>query len=288
MATLLRQRMHQDLQLAGLAEGTRKAYLRVVRQLAAHYHKPPDQVSEQEFRDYLLYLKNERQLSPSSLKTAASGILFFFTHTVPRDWPTFKTLCIPRPQSLPDVLSIDEVRRLIDAVRTHHNKAFFWTVYSLGLRLQEALNLQVGDIDSARMVVHVHRGKGAKDRYVPLPPRTLTVLRRYWATHRNPVWLFPATGRDHAQAGSATEPMARSSVHGVMTRLVRELGIKKRVTIHTLRHSYATHLLEAGISLRLIQQYLGHGSLQATMIYLHLTSLGQERARATIERLMSE
>lgn len=288
MATLLRQRMHQDLQLAGLAEGTRKAYLRVVRQLAAHYHKPPDQVSEQEFRDYLLYLKNERQLSPSSLKTAASGILFFFTHTVPRDWPTFKTLCIPRPQSLPDVLSIDEVRRLIDAVRTHHNKAFFWTVYSLGLRLQEALNLQVGDIDSARMVVHVHRGKGAKDRYVPLPPRTLTVLRRYWATHRNPVWLFPATGRDHDQAGSATEPMARSSVHGVMIRLVRELGIKKRVTIHTLRHSYATHLLEAGISLRLIQQYLGHGSLQATMIYLHLTSLGQERARATIERLMSE
>jgi site-specific recombinase XerD len=288
MATPLRQRMHQDLQLAGLAEGTQKAYLRVVRQLATHFHKAPDQISEQEFRAYLLYLKNERQLSPSSLKIAASGILFFFTHTVPRDWPTFKTLCIPRPQSLPDVLSVDEVRRLIDAVRTPHNKAFFWTVYSLGLRLQEALNLQVGDIDSARMVVHVHRGKGAKDRYVPLPPRTLTVLRQYWATHRNPVWLFPATGRDHAQAGSATEPMARSSVHGVMIRLVQELAIKKRVTIHTLRHSYATHLLEAGINLRLIQQYLGHGSLQATTIYLHLTSLGQERARATIDTLMSE
>jgi site-specific recombinase XerD len=288
MTTLLRQRMHQDLQLAGLAEGTQKAYLRVVKQFAAHFHKPPDQISEQEFRDYLLYLKNERHYSPSSLKIAASGILFFFTHTVPRDWPTFKTLSIPRPQALPDVLSLDEVRRLIDAVRTAHNKAFFWTVYSLGLRLQEALNLQVGDIDSARMVVHVHRGKGAKDRYVPLPPRTLTVLRRYWATHRNPVWLFPATGRDHAQARSATEPMARSSVHGVMIRLVRELGIKKRVTTHTLRHSYATHLLEAGVNLRLIQQYLGHGSLQATMIYLHLTSLGQEQARATINRLMAE
>jgi integrase/recombinase XerD len=288
MTTPLRQRMHQDLQLAGLAEGTQKAYLRVVRQLATHFHKAPDLISEQEFRAYLLYLKNERQLSPSSLKTAASGILFFFTHTVPRDWPTFKTLCIPRPQSLPDVLSVDEVRRLIDAVRTPHNKAFFWTVYSLGLRLQEALNLQVGDIDSARMVVHVHRGKGAKDRYVPLPPRTLTVLRQYWATHRNPVWLFPATGRDHAQAGSASEPMARSSVHGVMIRLVQELAIKKRVTIHTLRHSYATHLLEAGINLRLIQQYLGHGSLQATTIYLHLTSLGQEHARATIDTLMSE
>jgi integrase/recombinase XerD len=288
MTTPLRQRMHQDLQLAGLAEGTQKAYLRVVKQLAAHFHKPPDQISEQEFRNYLLYLKNERHYSPSSLKIAASGILFFFTHTVPRDWPTFKTLSIPRPRSLPDVLSIDEVRRLIEVVRTAHNKAFFWTVYSLGLRVQEALNLQVGDIDSARMVVHVHRGKGAKDRYVPLPPRTLTVLRQYWATHRHPVWLFPATGRDHDHAGSATEPMARASVHGAMKRLVKELGIKKRVTIHTLRHSYATHLLEAGINLRLIQQYLGHGSLQATMIYLHLTSLGQEQARATINRLMSE
>jgi integrase len=109
---------------------------------------------------------------------------------------------------LPDVLSIDEVRRLIDAVCTPHNKAFFWTVYSLGLRLQEALHLQVGDIDSARMVVHVHRGKGAKDRFVPLPPRTLTVLRQYWATHRNPLWIFPATGRDHARAPFAIEPMA--------------------------------------------------------------------------------
>ncbi len=288
MTTLLRQRMHQDLQLAGLAEGTQKAYLRAVRQLAAHFHKPPDQISEQEFRDYLLHLKNERHYSSGALKVAASGIIFFFSHTVPRDWPTFKTLSIPRPRSLPDVLSIDEVRRLIDAVRTPHNKAYFWTVYSLGLRLQEALNHRVGDIDSARMVVHVHRGKGAKDRYVPLPPRTLIVLRQYWVTHRNPVWLFPATGRNGEEARYATRPMAHPCVHGAMRRVVQQLGIKKRVTIHTLRHSYATHLLEAGINLRLNQQYLGHGSLQATMIYLHLTSLGQEQARATIDRLMSE
>ncbi len=254
MATRLRQRMHQDLQLAGLAEGTQKADLRAVRQFAAHFHKPPDQISEQEFRDYLLYLKNERHYSSGALKVAASGIIFFFTHTVPRDWPTFKTLSIPRPRSLPDVLSIDEVRRLIDAVRTRHNKAYFWTVYSLGLRLQEALNLQVGDIDSARMVVHVHRGKGAKDRYVPLPPRSLTVLRQYWATHRNPIWLFPAIGRNGEEARYADRPMARPSVHGAMKRVVQQLGIKKKDTIHTLRHSYATHLLEAGINLRLIQQ----------------------------------
>jgi site-specific recombinase XerD len=280
--------MHQDLQLAGLAEGTQHAYLRAVKDFAAHYNKAPDQISEQEFREYLLYLKNDLHYSPSYLKVVASGIIFFYKHTSPRDWPTFKTLSIPRPKSLPDVLSIDEARRLIGAVRTPHNKAFFWTVYSLGLRLQEALNLQVGDIDSARMVVHVHRGKGAKDRYVPLPQRSLTVLRQYWATHRHPLWIFPATGRDQDQARYATEPMARSSVHGAMKRVVQELAIKKRVTIHTLRHSYATHLLEAGVNLRLIQQYLGHSSLQATMIYLHLTSLGQEQARATIDKLMSE
>jgi integrase/recombinase XerD len=235
------------LQLAGLAEGTQKAYLRVVKQLAAHFHQAPDRLTECDVREYLLYLKNERQYAPSSLKIAASGITFFYTHTVPRDWQTLKKLRIPRPQSLPDVLSIDEVRRLIDAVRTPHNKAYFWTVYSLGLRLQEGLNLQVGDIDSARMVVHVHRGKGSKDRYVPLPPRTLTTLRQYWATHRHPLWLFPATGRDHAQAASATGPMACCSVHGAMKRVVEELGFRKRITVHTLRHNADFRIMPTGV-----------------------------------------
>jgi integrase len=219
MSITLRQRMHQNLQLAGLAEATQRAYLRAVRQLAVHYRKAPDLITEQELREYLLHLKNQRHYKPSSLKIAASGITFFYTHTVPRDWVIFKHLRIPRPMALPAVLSIDEVRLLINTVYTLHNKAYFWTVYSLGLRLQEGLNLQVADIDSKRMVVHVHRGKGAKDRYVSLPPRILTILREYWATHRNPVWLFPATGRDHDQAGSATEPMARSSVHRAMKRV---------------------------------------------------------------------
>jgi site-specific recombinase XerD len=184
------------------------------------------------------------------------------------------------------VLTIQEVHRILDTVRTPHNKAFLWTVYSLGLRLQEALALQVGDLDSSRMFVHVHRGKGAKDRYVPLPARTLTVLRQYWATHRNPHLLFPATGRNHQLAATATEPMGKASVQGALRRVVLQLGLRKSIHVHTLRHSYATHLLEAGVNLRLIQQYLGHSSLQTTMVYLHLTSQGQEQARATIDRLM--
>ena len=178
------------------------------------------------------------------------------------------------------------MRRLNAAVRTPHNRAYFWTVYSLGLRLEEGLHLQVGDIDSQRMVVHVRRGKGAKDRYVPLPGRTLEVLRAYWATHRHPQWLFPDRGRDGHQAATADQPMTRATVQKAMGRVVQELGLKKAISVHSLRHSYATHLLEAGVNLRLIQQYLGHSSLNTTMVYLHLTPASQEQAVRRIETLM--
>jgi site-specific recombinase XerD len=286
MATILRQRMHQDLQLAGLSERTQEAYLRAVRQLAEHFHTPPDQLNEPQVRDYLLHLKNDRKLASASLIVACCGIRFFYSHTAPRDWPTLRQLRVRRDKTLPDVLSVEEVRRLIAAVRTPHNKTYFWTVYSLGLRLGEGLNLQIRDIDAARMMVHVHRGKGAKDRYVPLPSSTLTMLREYWITHRHPLWLFPATGRDHRQANQADGPMERSTVQGALRRVVQELKFRKTISVHTLRHSYATHLLEAGVNLRLIQQYLGHSSLQTTMVYLHLTKVSHERAFAQIEELM--
>jgi integrase/recombinase XerD len=288
MSTSLRRRMHQDLQLAGLRECTQRAYLRAVRQLAAHYRLAPDQLTESQVREYLLYLKNEKHFAAGSLKIAASGIKFFYTHTTPRDWQTLKKLRIPRSKTLPDVLSINEARRLIAALRKLRFRVYFWTVYSLGLRLQEGLNLQVGDIDSERMLVHVRRGKGAKDRFVPLPTRTLALLRAYWVTHRHPLWLFPNTYRGHQQGAGPRGPMKRDGVQAAMRRVVRELGFRKKITVHTLRHSYATHLLEAGVSLRLIQQYLGHSSLQTTMVYLHLTSLGQEKARAAIESVMAE
>jgi site-specific recombinase XerD len=286
MTTALRQRMLQDLQLAGLSEHTQEAYLRAVRQLADHFHTPPDRLTEPQVRDYFLHLKNERKFASGSLVVAYSGIKFFYSHTTPRDWPTLQRLRVRKEKKLPDVLSVEEVRRLIAAVRTHQYRAYFWTVYSLGLRLAEGLHLQVGDIDSARMLVHIHRGKGAKDRYVPLPSSTLRVLREYWVTHRHPQWLFPATGRDHQQAALATGPMDKSSVQGALRRVVQELKFQKAISIHSLRHSYATHLLEAGVNLRLIQQYLGHSSLTTTMVYLHLTTASQEQAVARIEASM--
>jgi site-specific recombinase XerD len=285
--TTLREKMTHDLQLCGLSERTQEAYLRAVRQLADYYHTPPDRLTEEQLRNYFLYLKNEKRFAPASLKMAYYGIRYFYTHTAPRQWVTLDRLRVPQEKRLPDVLTVDEVRRLIAAVRTLHNKTYLWTVYSLGLRLNEGLHLQMGDIDGGRMLVHVHRGKGAKDRYVPLPPRTLQLLRDYWSTHRNPTLLFPATGRDHRQAASASEAMGKASVQGAMRRVVEQLGFKKRISVHTLRHSYATHLLEAGVSLRLIQQYLGHSSLQTTMVYLHLTSAGQEQAREKIDALMT-
>jgi integrase/recombinase XerD len=286
MTTALRRKMHQDLQLAGLSDRTQEAYVRAVRQLADYFHTPPDRLTEPQLRDYLLHLKNHRRFASASLMVAYCGIKFFYSHTAPRDWATLRQLRVRRVKALPDVLSVQEVRQLIDAVRTLRIRTYFWTVYSLGLRLEEGLHLQVGDIDSARMMVHVHRGKGAKDRYVPLPSRTLTMLREYWVTHRHRIWLFPASGRDPRQAALADGPMERWTVQRAMRRVVHELRFQKAISMHTLRHSYATHLLEAGVNLRLIQQYLGHSSLRTTMVYLHLTTVSQEQAVAAINQLM--
>jgi site-specific recombinase XerD len=288
MTTLLRKRMHDDLQLAGLSQGTQKVYLGAIRQLAAHFHEAPDRLSEEQVREYLLYLKNRKRLAPSSLNVAASAIKFFYSHTMPRDWRTLQKLRIPKAKTLPDVLTINEVHQLIDAVYRPHIQIFFWTVYSLGLRVDEALHLQVGDIDSQRMLVHVHLGKGAKDRYVPLPRRTLDLLRKHWVTHRDPRWLFPARKSDSSPVLPAARPMEPTNLRAAMRQVVRQLRFRKTITIHTLRHSYATHLLEAGLNLRLIQQYLGHSSLRTTMVYLHVTALGHEKARAVIEGLMAE
>jgi len=180
---------------------------------------------------------------------------FFYAHTCPQDWRTLTKLRVAKQLKLPAVLTIPEVDQLIDAIRKPAMKCFFWTVYSLGLRLQEALFLQVGDIDAGRMLVHVRRGKGHKDRLVPLVPRTLDVLRRHWATHRNPCWLFPREGRNHQQSCTAQDPMDATTVQDCIRKVVDELQWSKRgVSTHTLRHSYATHLLEAEVNLRQIQK----------------------------------
>lgn len=279
----LRDRMSQDLQLRGMADRTQSGYLREVKKLAAYYHLSPDQLSEQQVGEYLLHLINDCNFAPGTLGVAYSGIKFFYTVTEPRDWNVLRKLRRPKQKTLPAVLTIDEVHRLIGAVRQHRNAAYFWTVYSLGLRLNEGLHLRVGDLDSQRMMVHVHRGKGAKDRYLPLPKSTLTVLRQYWVTHRHPTLLFPAVGRNRKVITTSLRPMGPTTVQGCLNQVVEQLGIRKNVSPHTLRHSIATHLFEAGVSLRWIQKFLGHSSLQTTLLYLHLTDDGEDNGRAKLD-----
>ena len=281
----LRARMSRDLKLRGMAQRTHDGYLREVRKLACYYNASPDRLSENQVADYLLYLINDCEFAPGSLRVAYSGLKFFYTFTEPRDWDVLKKLRIPAQKTLPDVLSIEEVHRLISAVRQPRNRAYFWTVYSLGLRMSEGLHLHIGDIDAQRMMVHVHRGKGAKDRFITLPNSTLQVLRAYWLTHRNPNLLFPQIGRKKNAASTATRPMDPTTVQGCIKLVVDELGFTKQVSLHTLRHSMATHLSEAGVSLRWIQKFLGHKNLTTTLQYLHLTDPKEEDGRETHDEI---
>jgi len=276
------------LQLAGMCDRTQTCYARAVRQLIEHYdNKDPHTITEQQLKDYFLYRRNISKWSPATLRICYSGLRFFFMHVLQKKWPVFVYLNAKRDKSLPCVLSRDEAQSILQQVKTFHNYVFLTTVYSCGLRLQEALFLQISDIDATRMMIHVHRGKGAKDRFVPLPQETLHLLRLYWKTHRNQKLLFPALGRGHQKAATSTVPMAIDSVQGAFREAKQAADIKKRrVSIHTLRHSYATHLLEAGVNIRVIQRYLGHANLETTMVYLHLTQKGQEDAYQIINHTM--
>ena len=283
MTTHLRQRMIEDMQLRGLAKGTQAMYVAAVRQLAEYYGKSPDLITEEELRQYFLYLKNDKQYSHNSMTVALCGIKFFYEQTLQREWTILDVVRPPRERRLPVVLSREEVHRILGRLRQPCYQACLSTIYSCGLRLQEGVQLQVSDIDSARMMIHV-RGKGNKDRYVPLPGRTLELLRAYWATHRHPVFIFP----DRQDLTSAKGPMSKRGVQYAFGAALKESGIHKRATVHTLRHSFATHLLEAGVNLRQIQVWLGHGSLSTTAVYTHLTRLAETLDAEAINGLMEE
>jgi site-specific recombinase XerD len=287
--TELRKRMIECLQLRGLSERTQEAYTRAVRQLAEHYHKSPDLITEEELRQYFLYIKNVKHYSRNTSTIAICGIKFFYEHTLERNWSVFGILRAPREKKLPVILSREEVRQILSLVRLERYKVCLTTIYSCGLRLQEGTNLHVADIDSARRMIHVRHGKGAKDRYVSLPQRTLQLLRQYWKQHRNPALLFPSPGHGDVPLATSTEPMARSSVQDAFRAALKESGNNKRASVHTLRHSWATHLLEAGVNLRrLIQEWLGHSSPATTSIYTHLTVKAEQLGAAAINQLMSD
>jgi len=275
------------LQLAGKGERTQVSYSRAVRQLVQFYDKPPERISESELGEYFLHRQNVTGWSGSTLQIAQAGIRFFFQNVLRRDLHLFQYLKAKRSRPLPCILSREEVFDVLRHVPTFHSFAFLSTVYGCGLRLSEARSLAVSDVDGKRNMLHVHLGKGAKDRYVPVPQETLVLLRRYWCTHRNPRLLFPALGRGQKQAPTATQPMSIESVQDALRQARAAAGItKRRVTIHTLRHCYATHLLEAGVNPRLIQRYMGHARLETTMVYFHFTQKGVEDSCRLIDSIM--
>lgn len=286
--TPLRQRMIEDMQLRGFSPRTQEAYLHAVRSLAAHFHTAPDRLSEQDLRQYFLYLTNVKHFAPASFTIALCGIKFFFERTAGRQWQLFDLVRPPRESRLPVVLSREEVRSILAGVRIPVYRVCLTIIYVCGLRLLEGARLAVADVDGRRWLLHVH-GKGGRDRYVPIPAAALQMLRDHWRTHRSPTWIFPASVRRGRRTfvPDGAGPISDSSLQSAFRRALLNSGIQKRAHVHTLRHSYATHLLEAGVNLRLIQAYLGHGSARTTQLYTHLTREAHDSAADPIERLMN-
>jgi integrase len=287
--TKLRERMLQDMQLRGFADRTQECYLRSVRLLAQHFNKPPDRITEEELRNYFLHVKNVKKWARATVTISLCGIKFFYTQTLKQQWTTFDLVRPQREKRLPVVLTREEIQRIFKCVRFQCYRVCLLTIYSCGLRLGEGCTLKVSNIDSQRMVIHVEQGKGGKDRYVPLPRRTLLELRNWYKTHRNPNWLFPAAGRgNHNDFAIATEPTNRCNIQDAFREALRKSRVNKRASVRTLRHSYATHLVELGVNLRLIQEYLGHMSPETTAIYAHLTDVANNQANRIINRFMDE
>ena len=276
----LRQKMIEDMQLKGLAVRTQEAYVNAVLQLSRRFKRSPDCIDEEELREYFLYLKNEKQVADSTFSIALCGIKFFYEQTLKKEWHTLTLVRPDRKKKLPVVFSTDEVKRVLGCVQRWQYQVCLNTIYACGLRLLEGVQLRVKDIDSDHKMIHVVAGKGGKDRYVPLPDHTLMLLRQHWITHRHPEWMFPA----HSGSG----PMCESGLQRAFQAALRESGVHKDASVHTLRHSYATHLLEAGIDLRIIQVYLGHASPATTAIYTHLTSVTEAQVNQRINQIHAE
>jgi site-specific recombinase XerD len=279
--------MMHELQLRGYADRTAEAYVGVVAQLAQFYHTSPDQLTEEQLRAYLLHLSTVRKVASSSLTVALSGLKFFYEKTLGRQWKILDVARAKRDKKLPVVLSRDEVWCVLAAVRNPGYRACLTTMYACGLRLLEGARLEVADVDGARKLVHVHHGKGGRDRFVPLPDAALALLRAHWRTHRHPRWLFPAPPRHPMPPRRVSErPVGESSLQKAFGRAVQASGVRKRAHVHTLRHSYATHLVESGVPLPLVPEYLGHSDLSTTAVYTHMTRELRDAALDPINGLM--
>jgi site-specific recombinase XerD len=280
----LYEQMLRALKLQNKALKTQQGYARAVRRVADFFDRCPDDLSAEDLRVYFAdFLESH---SPSSLNIERCGLQFFYRYVLEKPWNWDKIVKVPRPQRLPDVLTREEMHALLESVRKLRYRVFFILLYSTGLRLGEGLALEVGDIDAARMRIHVRSGKGDKDRYVPITERLLLLLRRWWNSHRHPRLLFPSAVGGLEQVRSTTDTMDRGGVQSAMKKAVQERGIRLRITVHSLRHCFSTHMLELGVDLRELQTILGHTRPETTARYAHLTDVTAAQARARQGGLM--
>jgi integrase/recombinase XerD len=262
--TPLRQRMLEDMGIRNLAENTQLSYLQQVSLYAAHFHRSPEELGPEEVRAYQVHLTTTRKLAPSSVSIATSALRFLYKVTLKREW-TPDDIPMPRKAfKLPVVLSPEEVMHFLACVDSLKQRTILTTTYAAGLRVSEATHLKVTDVDSQRMVLRIDQGKGRRDRYVMLSPRLLEALRSYWKIERPKTWLFPGD--------VPGQPISRSAVELACQKAHRAAGIAKPITPHSLRHAFATHLLEAGTDVRRIQLLLGHRSLATTSRYLKIAT----------------
>jgi integrase/recombinase XerD len=275
--TPLRRRMIDDMTLRNLAPKTIESYVQRISGFAQYFKTSPEHLGPDHVRAYLLHLVHERRLSWSHFNQVRSALRFLYSVTLKQDWVMQDIVCAKKPRTLPVVLSLDELTRFFAAITNLKHRAILMTAYAAGLRLSEVTHLRVADIDSQRMVIRVRQGKGQKDRYVMLSQNLLVVLREYWRVARPQDYLFPGVQPDR--------PISRRTVMNTC-RDAREIaGLGKSVAVHTLRHSFATHLLESGTDLRTIQILLGHRSLSTTARYTHVATAASQSTQSPFDRL---
>lgn len=260
-----RDRMDADMEIRGLAPGTRKLYLGAMRRFVQHFMRPPDMLTIEDIRSYQIHVVRERKVSWSVFNIAVAAVKFFYRVTLQMDWNIEQIPYQRKPRVLPEIPSAEKVTALFDSTRNLKHRVLLMTLYAGGLRAGEVVHLKVSDIDSQRMVVRIEQAKGRKDRYVMLSPKLLEILRDYWKAYRPHSWLFPSPR-------NSDKPLSRDAVGSIVEKASKAAGIPGRFYPHLLRHAFATHLLEQGTNLRVIQKLLGHSTLRTTEVYTHVAA----------------
>ena len=275
----LRRRMIEDMTVRNLSPATQRSYLHAVAKFSRYFSRWPDRLDIEDVRAFQVFLVSQK-ISWPALNQTVCALRFFYGVTLNRPEIPERIAYAREPRKLPVILSADEVVRFLEAVPSLKTRTALTTAYAAGLRASEAVSLKVADIDSSRMLIQVRHGKGAKDRTVMLSPQLLAILRTYWRLARPREWLFP--GRDESK------PIDVQVLHAACRSATKAAGLAKRVTVHTLRHSFATHLLESGVDIRIIQVLLGHNSLSTTARYTQVATTTIAKTRSPIDRLALE